>query len=67
MAYKKKTLRQLRPLSRRIAKTVSLAQSLNRTLRHLVDEVNLLEKDRDELLSLKIFCTEKEKLKDKAI
>ncbi|MBI5204805.1 MAG: hypothetical protein HZA11_07810 [Nitrospirae bacterium] len=55
MAYRKKTLRQLNPISRKLARTVALAQAIQRTMKNIVDEVNFLEREHEQIRRELIF------------
>ena len=45
MSYRKKTLRQLPPMTRRYARLVNEAQSLARKLKNMTEEIDRLESD----------------------
>ena len=61
MAYRKKTLRQLNPIARKLARTVALAQSIQRTMKNIVDEVNFLEYEFERIKRELQFKVKKEK------
>jgi len=45
MSYRKKTLRQLQPMTRRYARLVNQAESLTRKLKNMTEEIDRLESD----------------------
>lgn len=55
MAYRKKTLRQLQPIARKLARTVALAQSIQRTMKNIVDEINYLEYEHEQIRKELLF------------
>lgn len=67
MSYRKKTLRKLKPVTRRAARILGSLQSIERKLKNLLSDLERLENDSNALWNLRSFKEKKDAKSEEAI